>query len=84
MSDPVSVNTRGDTAVIKIGKLVITVEGDTITVSGKKMKVVGSVKPDAPTLIEKIFKKKRDKVFCPEAAQYSGWCTHCRTKHNEG
>ncbi len=28
-------------------------------------------------------RKQAEKV-CPEPAQYSGWCSTCRTKHNEG
>lgn len=42
MSDSVSVSAMGGKSVIKIGKLQITVEGDTVTITGKKVRVVGN------------------------------------------
>jgi hypothetical protein len=27
---------------------------------------------------------KEEREPCPMPAQYSGWCNHCQTKHNEG
>lgn len=54
MSDPVSVNTSGDRAVVKIGKLVITIENGVINVSGKKMVVTGDVTLDKPISIDSL------------------------------
>lgn len=54
MSEPVSVNTSGDTAVIKIGKLVITVESGVITIKGKRMRVEGDIILEKPASISSL------------------------------